>query len=181
MTTFLLVLLFRASNAELAVIVVDSRELLCIESAENFLDVHLEELGIQPCPTSPLLVLNKRDLLTANEEVSVRQRMRNYDICLTSCTTGEGIAELAKKLAKRLELLCGNPGSANPALTQERHRRHLQHSLESLRQFGDLVQDDSVIAAECLRLALTHIGRVTGRVFTEEILDVIFRDFCIGK
>ena len=37
------------------------------------------------------------------------------------------------------------------------------------------------LAAEELRLAALELGRVTGRVDVEELLDVIFRDFCIGK
>ena len=36
-------------------------------------------------------------------------------------------------------------------------------------------------AAEELRLAMLELGKVTGRVDVEELLDVIFRDFCIGK
>ena len=45
------------------------------------------------------------------------------------------------------------------------------------------MQDDLVLdqAAEELRMAMREIGRVTGRVGVEEILDVVFRDFCIGK
>ena len=35
--------------------------------------------------------------------------------------------------------------------------------------------------AEDLRLALRELGRITGRVDVEELLDVVFRDFCIGK
>ncbi len=37
------------------------------------------------------------------------------------------------------------------------------------------------IAAEELRLAMMELGKITGRVDVEELLDVIFRDFCIGK
>lgn len=40
---------------------------------------------------------------------------------------------------------------------------------------------DLVLAAEELRLALRQLGRITGRIGIEEVLDVIFRDFCIGK
>ena len=45
------------------------------------------------------------------------------------------------------------------------------------------MQDDVVLdqAAEELRMAMREIGRVTGQVGVEEILDVVFRDFCIGK
>jgi tRNA modification GTPase len=40
---------------------------------------------------------------------------------------------------------------------------------------------DTVLAAQLLRKALRHIGKITGHVSTEQILDVIFKDFCIGK
>lgn len=40
---------------------------------------------------------------------------------------------------------------------------------------------DLAIAAHQLRMALRCIGQITGSVSTEDVLDVIFRDFCIGK
>ncbi len=40
---------------------------------------------------------------------------------------------------------------------------------------------DLVISIEYLRLAIRSLGTITGVVYTEELLDVIFRDFCIGK
>lgn len=40
---------------------------------------------------------------------------------------------------------------------------------------------DLAICAEDLRRAVHHLGKITGHVTTEQILDVIFRDFCIGK
>jgi tRNA modification GTPase len=47
--------------------------------------------------------------------------------------------------------------------------------------FLDLNEMDIVLAAEELRKALRNIGKITGKITTEDILDVIFRDFCIGK
>lgn len=69
----------------------------------------------------------------------------------------------------------------NPSLTQTRHRTHLQKSVEALNQYYQYRDVDLALAAEGLRLGLTSLGRITGKVGTEEILDVIFRDFCIGK
>ena len=43
------------------------------------------------------------------------------------------------------------------------------------------MSDDVVLAAEKLRLAVGEVGQITGAVSAEDILDVIFRDFCIGK
>lgn len=55
--------------------------------------------------------------------------------------------------------------------------------MEDLSMFLALVNSEQelVIAVEHLRLAIRSLGTITGIVYTEELLDVIFRDFCIGK
>lgn len=76
------------------------------------------------------------------------------------------------------------------ALSNERHRHLLENCLENLRNFatdfkgnenGEEFQIDFAISVQQLREALRCIGHITGSVNTEEILDVIFSDFCIGK
>ena len=44
-----------------------------------------------------------------------------------------------------------------------------------------IAADDIVLASQALRRALREIGKITGKITSEEILDVIFKDFCIGK
>ena len=72
---------------------------------------------------------------------------------------------------------------AEPALvSRERHRHALedaQTALDRALAEGPAGRED--IIAEELRLAARALGRLTGRVDVEDILDVIFRDFCIGK
>ncbi|KAH7966846.1 hypothetical protein HPB49_019880 [Dermacentor silvarum] len=129
-------------------------------------------------------LMSKKKVHRLKIEVNVQicQLLSHYNIsCFTSCTTQQGISDLVKILGAHLEDLCGRPADSSPVLTQERHRRHLDQCLKHLKLFGAEVRHDSVIGAEHLRIALSHLGRITGRVFTEEILDVIFRDFCIGK
>jgi tRNA modification GTPase len=74
-------------------------------------------------------------------------------------------------------------GSTEPALvTRERHRRALEETLAALdRALSEPLPVREDIMAEDLRLAARALGRLTGRVDVEDILDVIFRDFCIGK
>lgn len=73
----------------------------------------------------------------------------------------------------------------SPSLTQSRHSRHLGACVAALARFsgdsdnGD--RGDLAVAAEQLRVARRELGRITGHVGAEEVLDVIFRDFCIGK
>ncbi|XP_067416191.1 tRNA modification GTPase GTPBP3, mitochondrial isoform X2 [Emydura macquarii macquarii] len=76
---------------------------------------------------------------------------------------------------------CGNPLAGSPSLTQARHRLHLTSCLDSLGRYHGYKALDLVLAAEELRLARRHLGKITGRVSAEEILDIIFRDFCVGK
>jgi tRNA modification GTPase len=66
-----------------------------------------------------------------------------------------------------------------PALTRERHRAALEECAAALAasRFADLPE----LAAEDVRLAVRALGRITGRVDVEDLLDVIFREFCIGK
>ena len=77
---------------------------------------------------------------------------------------------------------CGDPLVGHPSLTQERHRDLLNKCVRNLHNYCDHIEDnDIVLAAQCLRRALRYLGNITGKVTSEDILDVIFRDFCIGK
>lgn len=66
-----------------------------------------------------------------------------------------------------------------PPLTRQRHRAALEEAFLALQR--TLKADLPELAAEDMRLALRALGRITGRVHVEELLDKIFRDFCIGK
>ena len=72
---------------------------------------------------------------------------------------------------------------AEPALiTRERHRHALQEALDALhRALAPNISAREDLLAEELRLAGRALGRLTGRVDVEDVLEVIFRDFCIGK
>lgn len=75
---------------------------------------------------------------------------------------------------------CGHRGE-EPAITQERHRHHLRNCLRNVEAYGLRLHVDVAMAADALRRATNDLGRITGEVRTEDILDVVFRDFCIGK
>ena len=94
-----------------------------------------------------------------------------------SAKTGEGLPELVDLLAKHAELRM-EVGEA-PALSRARHRLAVEKAERQLRDALDASAPE--LAAEHLRLGLTEIGRITGRVDLDELLDVVFRDFCLGK
>ena len=65
-------------------------------------------------------------------------------------------------------------------ITRERHRLVLNQAHAALKRALSLSGQEDLFAEE-LRTAAAALGRLTGRVDVEDILDVIFRDFCIGK
>ena len=81
-----------------------------------------------------------------------------------------------------MENLCGNPLVGEASLTQQRHRYNLESAVERIGRFWEKIHlDDVSLAAHDIQQAVMCIGKITGQVHVEEILDVIFRDFCIGK
>ena len=73
-------------------------------------------------------------------------------------------------------------GSENILITRERHRKNLEECLVNLKKFNTKKKvGDFDKAAEDLRLATRSLGKITGKVDVEDILDSIFNDFCIGK
>jgi tRNA modification GTPase len=117
------------------------------------------------CPAD-LVVWNKADL------VQERHSQQLY----ISAKTGEGLPELTRMLGER----AAEGGSADaPLLTRARHRYAVEQVIDCIG--AALVEDANELAAEQLRRALRALGRITGAVDLDELLDVVFRDFCIGK
>ncbi len=93
-----------------------------------------------------------------------------------SALTGEGIEALLAALGAQV---ARNYCIEAPLLTRARHRQALEDAAASLRRSLDAALPE--LQAEDLRLAWRSLGRITGTVDVEDLLDVIFRDFCIGK
>ena len=93
-----------------------------------------------------------------------------------SALTGEGIDRLLSALGERVTQTYR---IETPVLTRARHRQALEDAVVSLRRaLGAALPE---LRAEDLRLAFRSLGRITGTFDVEDLLDVIFRDFCIGK
>jgi tRNA modification GTPase len=115
-----------------------------------------------------IVVVNKVDLAPVDAP----------DVVPLSVTTNVGLPDLLKRLERSAAALM-EEGAGAPPLTRARHRQALQECQEALGRA--LVAPEVALAAEDLRLALRALGRITGTVRIDELLDVIFRDFCIGK
>lgn len=101
-----------------------------------------------------------------------------YDLCISS-TTGAGLPELHGLLANDLQARSEALSLALPS--RLRHRTLLNDSLAALSQAVNSTSAGLDIRAEYLRQAGHSLGRITGRVDVEDLLDVIFSEFCIGK
>lgn len=115
-----------------------------------------------------LVVINKGDLLRAPPAAAGH---------VISAKTGAGVPAFLEALTAKVKDKIGIHASA--PLTRARHRQALQECREALHRASTARLPE--LAAEDLRLAARALGRITGRVDVEEILDVVFRDFCIGK
>ncbi len=136
-----------------------------------------EPAGRPPAlPGAVLRVASKVDLVDSDSE---RARiLADFDYAISS-VTGEGVAELLAGLARTLAAELG--GAESVVATRARHRAALRGCAEAIVA---ALEDDGrglELRAEDLRRAGDALGRVTGRIGVEEMLDVVFRDFCIGK
>jgi|CXWL01.1.fsa_nt_gi tRNA modification GTPase len=96
-----------------------------------------------------------------------------------SAVSGEGVAELERDLAARVVEALGREEA--PALTRARHRRLVEEARSALERAIPALALRPELAAEDVRLAAAALGRLTGRIDVEDLLDEIFSSFCIGK
>ena len=130
---------------------------------------------IQNGRTAPVWsVRNKIDLDAGN--VGQGQGATNFRI---SARSGDGVGELIAALVAFARDYFGSEQGG--LIARERQRQLLRQTAVSLQRSITAIGEGEELAAEDLRLAAYALGRLLGRVDVEDILDVIFREFCIGK
>lgn len=106
------------------------------------------------------------------------------NLIITDAASGEGLQNLLQQLEAKIKTVLGTK-TASPPPTRTRYKEALQECLAALGRAKTQAergeQGDPALFAEDMRLAVRSIGRITGRVDVEDLLDIIFRDFCIGK
>jgi tRNA modification GTPase len=132
---------------------------------------------IAPASSAPAwLVRNKIDLETNGATSGQSMGVREFRI---SARHGDGLGELvAAMIVFARDYFGANEGGL---ISRERQRKLLQETADSLQRSVEMIGSGEELAAEDLRRAAYSLGRLLGRVDVEDILDVIFRDFCIGK
>ncbi|ODS81079.1 MAG: tRNA uridine-5-carboxymethylaminomethyl(34) synthesis GTPase MnmE [Cytophagaceae bacterium SCN 52-12] len=147
--------------------------LLLFDSEETFRE--LEPLAAEiPDGKKVLWVRNKVDLGFAGEKAATAGEVRGI-----SAATGEGLEELKQQIIE----IAGSQSQSGIIVTNLRHYEHLlktHHALNDvLRGLDDGVSGDFL--AQDIRLALFHLGEITGAIVTDDLLANIFSRFCIGK
>jgi tRNA modification GTPase len=147
-----------------------------------------------------LFIRNKDDLIEGMPDSSTIKSSLNPALHIDeefniSCATNTGvdvlISSLTEKVLARVNLNDSNEddqGSSisneDAVITRARHRRHVEAAAAALERFGERSSEGYMaldMAAEELRLAASELGRITGAIDVEDVLDVLFSDFCIGK
>ena len=169
--------------------------LLCLETNETL--TKSEHKFLQENAERTIIVCTKSDLVTGDNTQASGFRLQASGRCLigqarslkpevrslvpTSAATGEGLPQLLDAIHARLQ--CQNMHGEVVPSTALRCRESLFHASESLQNalyLTESTQDDLFVTTE-MRVALEHIGQMTGAVHNDEILDRIFSRFCIGK
>jgi tRNA modification GTPase len=129
-------------------------------------------------PAPVWLVRNKIDLVrpTAAAVDNQGRPMAEFRI---SARSGAGLPELIEALVGFAQNYFG--GSEGGLIARERQRMLVKDTADSLRRAIEVVGEGEELAAEELRAAAYSLGRLLGRVDVEDILDVIFQEFCVGK
>ncbi len=154
----------RAEEADLRLVLIEPKNL----NFTGFLKDLFDENSI--------LLINKIDL----EKFQINDQIKKLEPILISIKNNENIDKLIFKIKEKLK----NKFTSNNdiLITRTRHRYNLNQCLDHLKDFVEKKNAQEYDkAAEDLRMATRHLGKITGKVDVEEILGSVFNDFCIGK
>jgi tRNA modification GTPase len=161
----------RASEADLILWVQDANDLAARSGAQR--DIPSEFLR-----SVTWIVRNKIDLTDLRNERRNEGEYKNIIIDV-SALTAVGLQDLLSKMANFAKSYFG---SDSALLTRERHKRALLSARDALDSaLAATESKGEEVLAEDIRSACHALGRLTGRVDVEDLLDVIFQEFCIGK
>ena len=156
----------RAATADLKLVILDANR---PEEAESPVRAVIDR--------DTIVIANKIDLAPSPEAAAWADRLGAGKAVRLSATSGTGLDALLARLGR--EIGARFEATAAPLLTRARHRAALEECVAALVRYEAAGLPE--LAAEDLRLAARALGRITGRVDVEDLLDVIFREFCIGK
>jgi len=181
----------KLAEADLVLLVLDGAEGLQAEDRTLF-EVAADEAELSSLPAQTKLipsgckkvvvVVNKIDRVTALDFALYAETFRGVPIVAISATTGEGIRSLEEAV---YEAATGGQGLQEPGIAAPnvRHAAALQRALVAVQQIGEGLAADlppDLLAID-LQAALAFLGDIIGETTTDDVLDMIFAEFCLGK
>ncbi|XP_076166639.1 5-taurinomethyluridine-[tRNA] synthase subunit GTPB3, mitochondrial isoform X2 [Ptiloglossa arizonensis] len=142
-----------------------------LEHYKNFLGIKTEKV---------LVIVNKVDLLEKEE----MKKWEKQNIVTLSCKTQQGLEQFINKLTQCLKEICGDPSEENPVISHARYRSHLLLAIDYLQAYlkkTEIQNYDIAISLQDIRSAARELGKITGSISSEDILNIIFKKFCVGK
>jgi len=127
-----------------------------------------------------IVLMNKSDLSSRIQEKEIRSFTEGQPMIRLSAKTREGFKELEQQIAGLLEQETSEIGEQ---ITKLRHKKSLEAALEAVQRAERSFQGKMSLefVTPDLRVALETMKELTGEVYSEDLLDVIFSEFCIGK
>ncbi len=150
-------------------------QLVVLDASNPSISNEIETLVSPEKPT--FVVFNKIDLVGAIDKNKVSPLGFKAQITELSTKTGESVSAFLDLLSSAIRV--NYAVSSEPLLTHHRYRENLRKCLSNIENF-DIMQPLD-ISAEYIRQAAVELGKITGKIDVEEILDEIFSSFCIGK
>lgn len=144
---------------------------------EADLRIGVVEIGAEP-PAELQAAMQDGDLWVHSKADRVEAH-KSADLLEVSAVTGAGLSLLHTQLESRVAEALGREEA--PVLTRARHRRLVEEARAALLRAIPALDAGAELAAEDVRIAVDQIGRLTGRIDVEDLLDEIFSSFCIGK
>ena len=129
-----------------------------------------------------IIILNKKDLLNTKKissKIEYLNKKKFKKISVISAKKGIGINHLLNDVEKYIKNTYKNVFIGEPVLTRARHRICLKKCLYNLKKINK--NKNPELNAEDLRMSINQLGNVTGKYDIEKMLDIVFKDFCIGK
>ncbi len=158
----------RARTADIKIILLDAKAW-----------PHIPYMLDNQIDTNTIILINKTDLHPVSEDGLSGHGLACITVLPISATEESGLdaflSRLSSEVEQRMEL------TDTPNLTRVRHQVALTECLDHLNRFREGSGKELALLAEDLRMAARSLGAITGRVDVEDILDVIFTEFCIGK
>lgn len=156
--------------------------LLLVFAGNEKMDIQSLEINHSEVANNVIVVVNKRDLMPDCSSFELPEEVKKYTVVYVSALTGEGLERLKTLMFDKV--LAGQIERSNTlhffnVYQKDAMQRSYERIEQAIASFRDTMSDEFI--AMDLRMAVDILGEVVGEITTEDILDKIFQEFCIGK